>query len=838
MQVNDILALILVGIVPFIVQPDFAIYVIGQAWGYTKYGMTATLVVGLISIIVGCGLVMSIVLSYTGLRRVPQASKAGWCWLLVLSGFLLNWAFAMVMCWLNVDLLWSFLGLALVFIAAMVVARRWLSAQWANPLDVLALSVVCQTLLLGSGRSMGHVIFLCFLFAALSYGVLLYQCRYTGLFITLLFALLAINPLLKFPHILYLTCLVFPLAAALLRRFVTNRWHAQNAIQSMEQRRTWEWPLVAIGICYGLILLTVDGSVQAVESIVEHCLHVTFPASLEVVLLALVWYGSAVLSRVRWWLVIAVACAFVGVAMSTHAFQTLVWLGPLLIVVGFVQSRIMSKAWAMPLYVTAIWTAVVMGIVGYNQPHVAVAVWALLIFALLIYFVGVWERINSFMWAAPLFATWSVYYAAGLLGDLYRPPLTALLCAALGVGIGCLSSFAPTFVQRWQMPHEKRRNRLLRYALPWYATALAAAILTGLYGSLGNINYPFYTAIPDALLLYACIAYAVALFERETIGQWLVVGFAVWATVLATQIATTPSHMQDVLFYLAGIVMCAGCLGLLTGRIFNERLKLVENTAATTPGASRLERFTWNWSWYVVTFVALAVTVLWSFFVHSIQFNQLVLAAFCLFIALTLLVMLVERVPELLVVAVILAVLAIARPEWLFWQRMIAYSLVCVLVFSAQFVWGLPSMPARGQQWHRLLGLGGQVCVVLAIIVSGGLVAESGVLAQVGIGALLVLAGLLFWHGRLQSQQANLHWCNYGAGVLIACAVSWELAALHQMEIDWLTLAPATYLIVIAPFLSRDQNIAAHRALGRYCSLAGAALLLLPTLWLSFSVNN
>jgi len=144
----------------------------------------------------------------------------------------------------------------------------------------------------------------------------------------------------------------------------------------------------------------------------------------------------------------------------------------------------------------------------------------------------------------------------------------------------------------------------------------------------------------------------------------------------------------------------------------------------------------------------------------------------------------------------------------------------------------------RGRQWHRLLGLGGQVCVVLTIIVSGGLVAERGVLAQVGVGALSVLAGMLFWYDRLLLQQANQRWYAYGAGLLMACAVSWELSALRQTEISWLTLAPATYLIVIAPFLSYDQRVSAHQVLARYCSFVGAALLLLPTLWLSFSGNN
>src|SRR5260370_27440438 len=80
---------------------------------------------------------------------------------------------------------------------------------------------------------------------------------------------------------------------------------------------------------------------------------------------------------------------------------------------------------------------------------------------------------------------------------------------------------------------------------------------------------------------------------------------------------------------------------------------------------------------------------------------------------------------------------------------MIAYSLLSLLVFAAQFTWSIVPPASR---WlpaatpHAVLGLGGQVIVVLVIIAQGGLSAGSGQLVHVGAGALFELAILLFWY--------------------------------------------------------------------------------------------
>jgi hypothetical protein len=439
------------------------------------------------------------------------------------------------------------------------------------------------------------------------------------------------------------------------------------------------------------------------------------------------------------------------------------------------------------------------------------------------------------MWIVVVFAVSSLY-CSGLIGGFYRffPPIIALLCVAIGIGIGCL---------RWLVPalagNGTTKNGLLRYSLPLYTIALVAAVLTGISGLVAGVNNPFYTAIPDALLVYALVAYGVLRFERWPQWQWLVAGFSIWSIALVTQLVTAPEYIssgvcgsgicrmqvQNAVYYLSGIVLLTGMLGLLT------RFFMPENV-----GTGSQQKFAWSWSWYLSSLLAIVVTAIWGY-----NSGAVLPGVLCVFILFSLVIMLLERVPEILFVPVALSAWTISLIHWEVWQQMIGYTLLCVLIFSSQFAW--QKLPASTHivapaKLHQVLGLGGQVGVVLLIIGQGGLLTASGLLAHVGAASLFVLAGLLFWWGRLQSQATRLRWCLYGVGLLLSFVISWELAALGQTHIDLLTLVPASYLIIVAPFLSRDEVLPYHYRVGQICAVIGAALLLLPSLWLSFSAEN
>jgi hypothetical protein len=239
--------------------------------------------------------------------------------------------------------------------------------------------------------------------------------------------------------------------------------------------------------------------------------------------------------------------------------------------------------------------------------------------------------------------------------------------------------------------------------------------------------------------------------------------------------------------------------------------------------------------------VALVTTVAWSRSVNILLPTNMMLSALLLLIGFTLLLTLLERAPEMVLVPVALTVWTIAQLQWPLWQQMIAYSLLSVLVFAAQFIWRVlkPEMrvvsPTR---FYQALSIYGQGFVVLAIIARGGLFTTAGWLVHVGAGALFVLAVLIFCCGLVDLDKTVRLMCNYSAGLLCSLVISWELSAFGLNHLDWLTLAPAVYLVVVAPFLSRADVLPSRHLWGQVCSILGAALLLLPILWISFSEGN
>jgi hypothetical protein len=303
--------------------------------------------------------------------------------------------------------------------------------------------------------------------------------------------------------------------------------------------------------------------------------------------------------------------------------------------------------------------------------------------------------------------------------------------------------------------------------------------------------------------------------------------------------------------------------GLLVGRIIKPM-----PAKATIPvplQIQSLRQFTWSWPGYLLVLLATILTGARAALPVEPALGNFI--AYCLlaFSAIALCIMLVERLPELLVFPVGLA-------TWTIWlwnppldraSLMIVYSGLCVLVFASQVIWKIiPPMKylLPVGSLHNLLGLGGQSIVVLVIALQGGIFADSGMLVHIGAGSLFVLAALLFAYGwirthdimpvvtlerddkvaaaRLQHAKAIQRWCYYSAGLLLSLVVSWELSALRQTRLDVLLLAPASYLSVAAPFLMRDKLLPAHSKVGQAAAALGAALLLLPSLWFSFSESN
>lgn len=828
---SEWLALSLVTLVPFIITSPFLLVERAYTSGFQRLPVSWETLAGLSAVLLGLALTISVVFSHTGWRRVPQAHQAQWRWLLLLSGFVLNAAYALCLLMLNAEPVWWLLGLSLVLVGTAILTRRFVSSTWALPLDALALGEIVLALLLGFNQRLELVLAMWLGVAVLLYGVALYQRRSYVLILPVAFASLITLTLFGYPWVLFGASLLLPLAAACVYHLITKRWRVSSANAGV----VWEWPLLAIGIFYGALLGLHDTFSMLLRSgsTLENWLHIPFPVGLELAALALVWYGAAALVRNRWWLLIVTGFAVAALLVPGSPFQVLLWLAPLLALLGLGVSRLAGKVWAFPLYTVAGFAAVLMGVTGYNQGQLATAITGLLAFAGLVYLIAVVERSLPGLWIGVGFATWSVIYAE-LAGDLYRLSIVALACAALGFGIGCLRFVVPRLATA--------TNTLLRYALPLYAVACVAAVLTGIYGTLVGVNTPFFAAIPTALLLYALVAYGVILFERRAAWQWLVCLFAVWGILLLPQSVscvggtlTCSGQARVILYYLVGSVLFTGSIGFLAGYIAR---RIAPTTSGTIVTGMRT-RFAWNWSWYLVLLVTLLVAVAWSYSMGTLLPFALLLSALGLFIGLTLLLTLLERVSEMLLVPIALAAWTLAQVQWPLEWHLIAYSLLCMLIFAAQFL-QLTAGTRIGSPKHlyRIVSIAGQVLVVLASIANGALFAAAGLLAHVGAGTLLVLAGLVFACGLVDADKTVRRICNYSAGLLGALVFSWELSAFGLNHLDWLTLPPAVYLVVVAPFLSCDTALPRHHRWGQLCSIIGALLLLLPILWISFSESN
>ncbi|HEY5001646.1 MAG TPA: hypothetical protein VII61_00740, partial [Ktedonobacteraceae bacterium] len=342
------------------------------------------------------------------------------------------------------------------------------------------------------------------------------------------------------------------------------------------------------------------------------------------------------------------------------------------------------------------------------------------------------------------------------------------------------------------------------WAAPLYTCALLCAVLIGVRSpeAMGFAEY--------SLFAFAAMSYVTSMVEDTPFYVLITLVFASWSLI-------DSAWQHDPARLVVIAVLCAG-VGLS-----------IHFLRPIIPIHQREKTLRYMLPFYAIAFVAAVLTGIYATSVGSHgPFYGAILLAFAL---LAVVIMLVEHAPEVLVFPAGLA-------AWAIWQMHLdvslqipAYCLLCVLIFASQFVWELLP-PAT--HWlspialARFLGLGGQVFVVLSIIGNGNL-APSTSLGQTGGEALFVLALLVIWSGYTQHVTSVRHWCLYGAGFLVAMVISWELLAFGQTRLDILTLAPASYLSVVAPFLMRDKVLPHSQRAGQVIAVIAAALLLLPT---------
>ena len=607
----DQIALLLISCVPFIsawqqpLQLLCSAYHLSTTSGCMPVQADWNTVAGLLAVGVGIGMTISIMLLRVDLSGTINNKPHNWPWLLLLSGCLLTWELSELVLVLRVEPVWSFAGLVVALMISALVVRRLFGVSWVRPLEVVILADMLLALALSLAQPLDSIAALLLFFAALTYVALLYQQRFHALFLPLILGVLAL-PLLLFtrPAAVLIVGLALPLFAVAVHWVMRlNIPVIRNALGQPQQITVWEWPLLALGLFYGGAVLLYD--LLYSTSITQNWLQVTCPIAIEIGAFALVWYASAALSREKWWLLLVISFASAALILPTNPFWVLVGFVPVAVLLAQGIGRLTGKTWALPLYIVALLSAVMSGVAAETQGQLLASSWTLLAFGLLAYIIALAEDLPPLLWLLPAFNIWALVLAARV-GDLYRPPTVALACAAVGVAIGCLN------IIHKQVPGEENwRNKFLVYALPFYATACAAAILTGVYGMLPGAQPPFYGAIPDALLIYALVAFGVAIFERQSRWLWLTTAFAAWTILLATRLSLT---------YVIGIGLAVGLLGLLFGEI------IAKSMNATARNRTSIW---WNWPWYLAALVGAVVVGVWPYmYPHDIGLTEYALFAF------------------------------------------------------------------------------------------------------------------------------------------------------------------------------------------------------------------
>lgn len=244
------------------------------------------------------------------------------------------------------------------------------------------------------------------------------------------------------------------------------------------------------------------------------------------------------------------------------------------------------------------------------------------------------------------------------------------------------------------------------------------------------------SVVEYALLLFAVLAYIIGIAEQFVPALWIGSLLAIWSLA---NFASGHNFYRLLLLTLAYTV-----LGVIASSLkFVSQGRIVQRCALPL---------------YVTALLAALLTGV--FFSSPIEnpFYGVLPAVLLLYALVAFVIMLVERRPELLVMPVGFTAWAIGQglSHADVALLMMVYSVLCVLTFATQFVWKIVPPVSRKMPaalLHEVMGIGGQLLIVLLIMANGGLAINAGRLAFVGAGALFVLALLTCWYGFLQQHR-------------------------------------------------------------------------------------
>ncbi len=468
--------------------------------------------------------------------------------------------------------------------------------------------------------------------------------------------------------------------------------------------------------------------------------------------------------------------------------------------VGAIFARLRGRDWSLAWHGAGV-AASLLAVGGLRGEGAYGPYWevgTLLALALLAYLLSAQAR-------APIGTALAIFY--GLWATLALPPSHALA-----------STLALTFAAALL-----GGSLRLRYGREWALATYGLAIGASLVAVARVTPYDPQT-VESLLLAFVAVACVLAAVERSPVAGLVPAAYAIWA------VALEPNAHTLLVFALAA---AAVALGL--GRVAGAR---------------------WSAPWYLVAAVAgLAVGIRG---VPDAGFEALALLALALA---AYVIAAAESLPDALPIAFLLGALALgAGATWahlLPWQTVLAFIALSYVYVAGRWLWrAIPWLRARnGRAAYRALGgaFGDTLWTALrrddprdlgaAAHVGSGFVLALGTLAvaivtlnsftpsapdtQAIAVALLATGALFAAHAWLDGWRPG--W--YLAGELLALAVSWEARWLGADNLQAYVLAPGSYQLVIGALAPGDKRLGSPAWIGRWASLSGALVLLVPTLY-------
>lgn len=511
--------------------------------------------------------------------------------------------------------------------------------------------------------------------------------------------------------------------------------------------------------------------------------------------------GAALLENIPWTMAAPAALAFAALVHGSADPRPQVAIALALVGAGMLLRRLRGQWWSVAWHVAGFGGALLavraFGEQPFADPRAQIAV--LLAFAALAYLVALQERS---VWVTGLSAAFAAL--AAQLVPLGQGNLVPTLALTFGYAL------AGSVLSRW---------RGGTWALGTFAAAVFASLLAVIRLT------PFDPGVAEALLLvFAGASYLVAVLERRA-----------WAS---------------------GVPALYAMLAVVVQPDSHALLPLALALAVAALVVSRLGGWQRAWPLYAGAATAAAATALLGAGAANTGFEALALLALAL--AAYAIAALESRI-EVIPVALLFGVLALAAgsgarqlPELV---STLAYVALSWLYVALAAVWRrLPGLRARGAWWsdsladrvqalqrgdprvagaalHEWGGLAvGATLVVAALFAPDALAARAPGAQSLAL-ALVSLAGLCWLRALLHRQ----HWARYVAGGLLALAVSAEARWAGAANVQAFILAPGSYLVVAGALLSADARLGRQLRLGRVLSLAGAIVLLAPTLAQSFA---